>query len=501
MSEAFELNQPSPRDGRIGIIDIGSNSIRLVIYDQLKRSPVAIYNEKAMCELGKGLASSGVLYPKGVEMAKETLKRLLAMGRNMEITALYVMATAAIRDARDGPEFARWLEKTYDIAVDVISGDKEAKLGAYGICSAIHKPRGLTGDLGGGSMELVWVEDGQHLSQRVSLPLGSLRMIDESRGDRGKLKKLIDKRFEELAWLDEHKGANFYAVGGSFRALAKMHLNKTGYPLRILHEYTVDAREFAGFAHDIAAMPDEKLEKFPGAATKRIPALPGAAMVLERIIDIARPKQIIFSTSGIREGYLYEKLSPYIRQQDGLIASCTEFATKAGRTTAYANELFTWMYPLVLHETEEQRRLRFAFCLLSDIALHIHPEYRAEWAFQRILCSALTGLSHRERVTLALALYHRYQSRLKESLPALALIKDKDHAWAKLAGSVTNLAYALSGGIAGNLHKTILSAKDGVVELQLSDSMEEVMGDIVQKRIDGVDEAYKGYIKTNLRSL
>lgn len=502
MSESFELNQPSPRDGRIGIIDIGSNSIRLVIYDQLKRSPVPIYNEKAMCELGKGLASSGVLYPKGVELAKATLKRLLAMGRNMEITALYVMATAAVRDAKDGPEFTRWLEKTYDIAVDTISGDKEAKLGAYGICSSMYKPQGITGDLGGGSMELVWVENGQ-LSHRVSLPLGSLRMIDESKGDRGKLKKLIEKRFDELSWLDEHKGANFYAIGGSFRALAKMHLAQSNYPLRLLHEYTVDAKEFSDFAHDIADMPDDKLEKFPGVVPKRIPALPGAAMVIERLIDIARPKQIIFSTSGIREGYLYEKLSPYIRNQDGLIASCTEFATKAGRTTAYANELFTWMYPLVLHETEEQRRLRFAFCLLSDIALHIHPEYRAEWAFHRILYSALTGLTHRERVTLALALYHRYQFKLKEEWPALKLVREKDRSWAKMMGTVANLAYHLSGNIAGNLHKTILSVKagGGGVELQFSPGAEDVMGDAVQKRIDGTDEAYKGYVKMHLKPL
>jgi exopolyphosphatase/guanosine-5'-triphosphate,3'-diphosphate pyrophosphatase len=494
MPQTFEHTQPSVRDGRIGIIDIGSNSIRLVVYDQLKRSPVPIYNEKVMCALGKGLASSGVLNPDGVKLGKDTLRRLLAMGRNMEITSLYVMATAAVRDAKDGPEFTKYLEDTYDIEIDVISGDKEAKLGAHGVAASMHKPEGITGDMGGGSLELVWVSGG-HLTHHTSTPLGSLRMIDESKGDRGKLRKLIDKRFDELTWLDDHKAPNFYAIGGSFRALAKMHLTAADYPLRILHEYTVDAKPFLKFVREIAHMSDDKMAKYPGVAAKRIPALPGAAMVLERIIETAKPECIVFSTSGIREGYLYEKLSPYVRNQDGLLASCTEFATKSGRTTAYANELFTWMYALVKNETESERRLRFAFCLLSDIALHIHPEYRAEWAYQRIVFSSLTSLTHRERVMLALALYHRYQFKRKENWPTLSLLSNVDMAWSKLVGSAANLGYHLSGSISGNLHNTVIGVAKGGVSLEFSDAMKDVMGDAVQKRIDGVDEAAKEYNK------
>src|SRR5690606_20130273 len=130
-------------------------------------------NEKVMCALGKGLAASGVLNPDGVEMAKLALRRFISMGHNMEVSDLYVMATAAVRDAKDGASFARYLEDTYDIEVDIISGKKEAKLGAYGVCSSMYKPKGITADLGGGSMELVWVDDG-HIADHTSLPLGSL---------------------------------------------------------------------------------------------------------------------------------------------------------------------------------------------------------------------------------------------------------------------------------------------------------------------------------------
>ncbi|MBY0408335.1 MAG: Ppx/GppA family phosphatase, partial [Rickettsiales bacterium] len=444
----LEASDQPFRDGRIGIIDIGSNSIRLVVYDQQKRSPVPIYNEKVMCALGKGLATTGLLNPEGVVMARTALQRFLALGRNMEITSLHVMATAAIRDAKDGPAFAAYLEKTYEIDVDIIPGKKEAKLGAYGVCASMYKPQGLTGDLGGGSLELVHLDEG-HITEHASILLGSLRMIDESKGDRTTLRKLIEKRFDDLAWLEKQKSEDFFAIGGSFRALAKMHMTAGNYPLRILHEYRVDSKSFLSFVREIARMSPEKLEKYPGSAKNRVPALPGAAIVLEHILTRARAESIVFSASGIREGYLYEKLSPYIRNMDGLIASCSEFAVKGGRSTSYANELYTWMFPLISNENDKDRRLRLAFCLLSDIALHIHPEYRAEWAFHRVLYSALTGLSHRERVKLSLAMYHRYQFKFKETWPALSLLKKGDAEWARLVGSAANLAYHLSGSVAG----------------------------------------------------
>ncbi|MDX1974141.1 MAG: Ppx/GppA family phosphatase [Rickettsiales bacterium] len=489
----FELSVVSSRDGRIGIIDIGSNSIRLVVYDQQKRCPVPIYNEKVMCALGKGLATSGILNPDGIEMAEDALKRFLAMSKNMEVTSLYIMATAAIRDAQDGKSFARLLSDRYHIDIDIISGQKEAKLGAFGVCASIHKPNGITGDLGGGSIELVRVDEG-HIEDHTSLLLGSLRMIDETKGDKDKLRKLIDKRFEEINWLDDHKTSHFYAIGGSFRALAKMHMEHVNYPLKILHEYTVRADEFAKFLASIMELPADKLEKLPGVATKRIPALPGAAMVLEKIIRTAKPKLVVFSASGIREGYLYEKLSPFSREQDGLLTSCHEYATKGGRSTAYANELYTWMQPLVDNETESQGRIRFALCLLTDIALHIHPEYRADWAFHRMLYSALTGISHKERVTLALALYYRYQYKAKADWPALKLIDASDMRWAKLVGSCANLAYHLSGSVAGSLHKTSLEPTGKNIALHLTDGMEDAMGDAIRRRIEVINEGFKSYV-------
>jgi len=484
---------PVREDARIGIIDIGSNSIRLVVYDQYKRTPIPIYNEKVLCELGKGLASSGVLNPAGVEMGKLALRRFVAMGRNMGIAELHIIATAAIRDAKDGHEFTSWLEKTYNVKADVISGEEEARLGAFAVCSSIYKPKGITADLGGGSLELVRVNDGA-ISGHTSLPLGSLRMLDESKGDRDKLRKLIDKRFLEVNWLDDGKTPSIYAIGGSFRALAKMHMVANNYPLQILHEYTVAAKPFLAFVREIADMSIEKIEKYPGSAAKRASALPGAAMVLETLLTASKAENIIFSASGIREGYVYKKLPLRERDEDGLIFSCREFSSRNSRSIEYSKELYGWLQPLLDSEPQYLQRLRLAFCLLSDIALHIHPEYRAQWAFQRLIYSAFTSITHTERTTLALALYHRYQFKLKDEYPQLKLIRNADKAWAKLLGTGANLAYHLSGSISGNLHKTALVVKDKGIALQFVGDMADIMGDSIQKRIDGVNEAYSDYI-------
>ncbi len=483
------------KDGRIGIIDIGSNSIRLVVYDRNKRSPVPIYNEKVLCALGKGLATSGVLNPDGVVMGKDALRRFIAMGRNMGIASLHVIATAAVRDASDGRDFASWVEKNYNVKVDIISGEEEARLGAFAVCSSVYKPQGITADLGGGSLELVRVDDGK-IEGHKSLSLGSLRMLDESKGDRDKLRKLIEKRFKEINWLGDISAPNIYAIGGSFRALAKMYMVANDYPLQILHEYRVDAKKFLEFVSDISVMSLEKIEKYPGGAAKRAASLPGAAMVLEKLLTESNAEKAVFSASGIREGYVYELLPSKERGDDALLFSCNEFASRNGRDAEYGHELFEWMQPLLSKgENDSEKRLRMAFCQLSDIAIHIHPEYRAQWAFGRIIYSAFTSITHTERVTLALALYHRYQFKLKEDYPPLKLIGSAEKYWAKLLGTSANLAYHLSGSITGNLGKTSLMTKGSNVSLQLVGDMADLMGESIQKRIDGVNEAYRDYIR------
>lgn len=481
--------------GRVAVVDIGSNSIRLVVYDGLKRAAVPLYNEKVLCQLGRGLAATGRLNPEGVQLARLGLARFFALARNMGVSSLEVMATAAVRDASDGREFAREIEEAHGVSVDIISGEREAMLGALGISASIHKPGGIMGDLGGGSLELVRLE-GDAQRERITLPVGPLRLIDECGGSRGKMARAIAGRLEQVSWLDGANPPSFYAIGGSFRAIARLHMDACNYPLRVLHEYRVSAPEFAGFAEALARLSPEKLAKMPGLPAKRAPAIPPAAMILSEVIARARPESIVFSASGIREGYLFEKLPAHIRLEDGLLSTCTEIATKSGRSTAYAEELLRWMSPLFGHERAEEERLRVAFCLISDLAHHLHPEYRADWAMQRVLQSSFTSLSHAERAALSLAMYHRYQYKLpKYEADVLALIGARARAWARLSGTCANLAYHLSGSIPGTLRDTALRREKGGVALDLRESAAALVGEAVRKRVGGVKEAFEEWVK------
>lgn len=485
---------PSSAQGRIAVVDIGSNSIRMVVYDQTRRAPAALYNEKVMCQLGKGLAITGKLNPEGVVMAREAIARYLALVKVMEVTELQVFATAAVRDASDGESFAKSLERKHNIHIDIISGKREAKLGAYGVLSSIYQPAGITGDLGGGSMELVALHEG-HIDEQVTLPIGPLRLIDESGGNLATIEKNVAKAFAKVNWLKQAPCPRFYAIGGGFRTLARIHMEVTQSPLSIVHEYTVKPKPMLTFLEEFLALPVERISTMAGVSVKRAPALPATAIVLKHVIETLKPAEIMFSASGIREGFLYEKLSPFVRDEDVLIAGCTDFASKVGRSAAFSHEMAEWMAPIITKEPAHFERLRLAFCLLYDVARYIHPEYRAVWSYHRILQSGFNGLTHKERVQLALAIYHRHQFKKKSDLKGLSLLSAKEKSWALLVGSMANLAYHLSGGIAGTLPAIKLEITKQKLQLKLPKSLEDLMGDAVKKRLAAAEDAYAEWVR------
>jgi len=481
-------------DGRLGVIDIGSNSIRLVVYDAIKRAPLPLFNEKIFCGLGKGLATSGKLNPEGIKLAEDCIKRFLALVRMMDVVELQILATAAVRDAEDGAAFVEALERKYRINITVISGKKEARLAANGVFSSVYRPEGLAGDLGGGSIELIGLEGG-NITEQTTLPIGPLRLFDISKGDKDKMKKLISEAMDAERWLEHAHPPHFYAIGGSFRAIAHIHMAEEKYPLDIVHHYTIKNGPMRKLLKNIMNASPQEIAKMAGAPAKRSEALIPASMVLEHILDLTNPVDIIFSASGIREGYLYEKLSPGLRGEDPLLASCTDLASQSGRVPGFARELFAWMSPLFEEETETDKRLRFAACILSEIAWRIHPEYRAEWSFFRILQSTLTGLAHNERVTLALGVYHRYQFKLKHDWKVLNLVKDRDLAWARTVGTAANLAFQLSGGMAGNLGKVTLSLSKHELEVAFAEEVQDLMSDTIRKRVEGLGDAFRAFSK------
>ncbi|MEI7669480.1 MAG: Ppx/GppA family phosphatase [Pseudomonadota bacterium] len=481
-------------EGRLGVIDIGSNSVRLVVYDAIKRTPLPLFNEKIFCGLGKGLAITGKLNPEGVKLAEGCIKRFLALVHIMDVVELQIIATAAVRDASDGAEFVENLERKFRINITVISGKKEAQLAASGIFSSIYKPEGLAGDLGGGSIELISLQQGG-LANQTTIPIGPLRIIDNSKGDKTKMAKIINDALDNEKWLPQTKYQHFFAIGGSFRAIARIQMAREKYPLEIVHHYSIKNAPMRKLLKEIINSTPQQLEKMPGVPSKRVESLIPAALVLERILDIINPEDVIFSSYGIREGYLFEKLSPYLRNEDPLIASCTDLANQNGRVPGYARELFNWMTPIFEKESEIQKRLRFAACILSEVAWRIHPEYSAGWAFSRIIQSNLIGLSHSERVTLALVLFHRHQYKLKNISPIMGLLGDNEKNWARLIGTLSNLAFLLSGAMSGNLENVPISASKNKLSIDFIGEAKDLRSDAIDKKIENAGDSFKQYMK------
>lgn len=480
-------------DGKVGILDIGSNSVRLVVYDGMKRVPMPIFNEKSMCELGKHVALTGRLNPEGVEMAKIAIARFLTLARVMDVVEIYILATAAIRDAEDGKAFVKEIEAVHGVNVKIISGVQEARLAAKGVLASLFNPSGLVGDLGGGSFELVRLHD-KRLYQQATLPLGALRLKDDCGDDIDKASARVTAHFEELKWLQDYEFDTFYAVGGSFRALAHIQLLERDYPLEVLHAYEVNAVDMLSFLRTFITLPPEKIAELPGSSRKRSAYLRFAAVALGEILTHTGVKKVVFSTAGIREGFLYDQLSPYVKQEDGLIACCVDLASQNGRVESYARDLFHWMTPAFRDETDEMQRLRFACCVLSEFAWRIHPQYRAEWQFTRIIQSSISGMNHKERIMLALALYHRHTLNTKLDTRVLELLSRKQVQWCVAIGRALSAGFALSGGVAGILPKIPLSCTPKQkVKVSPDEDLQDLYTDVVKKRVEGFEESLKAW--------
>ena len=477
------------------VIDIGSNSIRMVVYHAPVRVPMPLFNEKYFCALGHGLSQTGKLNPDGATLALKAMARFVTMARRLKVAHMTVLATAAIRDARDGAAFVSAIESRHQLSVTILSGEEEARLAALGVLASFHDPVGITVDLGGGSMELAYIEH-DHIEKQSSFEIGALRLLDESNGNIKTMQQIINQHLKQVDWLEGAHAHTLYAVGGSFRTIAKMHMKKVHYPLSILHEYALSASTIERIAYQFRHMPPDEIGKLPGVPEERSATLLPAALVLQQLVRKSKAQRVLFSVSGIREGMLFSGLDSAQQQRDPLVASARDLAALAGRKGHYAQELFEWMQPLFPLESPARARLRMALCILSELAWTIDPNFRGEWAFLRVIQSAIKGITHAERITLGLALYHRYQQKWKLQRPEISLISEEDKAWARGVGMAANLAFHLSGGKGGNLFHARLqrvetSSDEPLVVLELDDEAAPLRTATVEKRLDGLGSTLK----------
>lgn len=472
----------------IAVIDIGSNSVRLVIYEGLTRAPTPIFNEKVLAGLGREVQSTGLLASDAVEKALAALRRFRALCDTGGVKRLWCVATAACRDAENGPEFIAKAERICRKQISVLSGEREAKLSALGVVSGLYKPDGIVGDLGGGSLELVEVR-GHKVTRGVTLPLGSLALQDLSEKSVKKADKIVRKALAAEPLLKQGEGRTFYAVGGTWRALARLHMWQTGYPLHVMHGYVIPAREALEFSRLVHRVNPDILSRIEMVNEARRSLLPYAALVMEHIVRIARPKEIVISALGVREGLLYSELPAHERAKDGLIAAAQELNLLRSRSPIHGEELIHWtdrfMVSSGLDETAEERRLRHAACLLADIGWRAHPDYRGEQSLNIIANAAFVSVDHAGRTFLALAVFFRHVGLVDDELSPhvreLASARMLDRA--RVLGASLRVAYLASASMPGVLPYTPMVVERGKLKLKLHGKFSALAGERLFNRL------------------
>ena len=450
-----------------------------------------IFNEKAVLRLGRGLQTTGRLNEEGMAQALTVMHRYHAVARAMGAQPFEVLATAAVRDADNGPAFVEALrDRLPNVPIHILSGVEEAAYSADGMLCGIPTADGVLADIGGGSLEVVRLIDGTR-GPSQTLRLGVIRLAERSAGDPVRARAIAEEDLQSLPWLGEAAGRDLYLVGGAWRALARIHMAQTGYPLNMVHHYTIGREEARDLTGLISTAPKKVLERLPGAPRRRIDDLPFAAVALRRLLRVTAVRRVIFSASGLREGWFMRRMPREIQQQDPLLSAAWELAARHGRDPSLPPALVEWTQPLFPRETATAGKLREAMCWMSDIGSHDHPEFRAEQAFLRVLRQPGVGLDHHSRAFLALAVALRYEAESDAAFlrPSRLLLDIETANRAEVLGIALRLAYTLSAGTKDLLAGTRLRVEGSRLVLLLRENSGVFAGESVIRRLERLAQA------------
>lgn len=481
----------APRD--VAAIDIGSNSVRMVLYRLEGRAIWTVFNEKVLAGLGRDLSATGALSVEGAAQALTALKRFAAVIDGVQPAHTFVAATAAVREASDGPSFCDTVAAETGLKIRVLSGEEEARYAALGVLAGIPSAEGVAADLGGSSLELVRIENGV-VGRGVTLPLGPFAMTDGKGFDEARRREDIQKRLKPAG---EFKTDTLYAVGGAWRTLAQVHMDVTGYPLHIVHQYVIGAEEMRETARLVARQSKASLEKWPGLSRKRAETLPHAALVLDGLIDRLGLKSIVLSAWGVREGLLYESMDAATAAADPLLAGSSALGARQGISPTLPGALRAWIEPLITalppaFDRERDGVLADAACRLADLGARLHPDHRVELAFDQVLRAPVPGQTHAERAFLATAINARYggPAATPEPTAITRLLSEEQRQSARALGLAIRLACDLSGRSAQLLVNARATVKGGVLSLGAADGYADVLlGEQTRRRGKALAEA------------
>jgi exopolyphosphatase/guanosine-5'-triphosphate,3'-diphosphate pyrophosphatase len=486
------FDDPSARAlSRVGVVDVGSNSVRMVVFDGAARSPAYFYNEKIMCGLGKGLAETGHLNPQGRVRALSALRRFAMLAEGMQIDPLTVVATAATREASDGLEFQADVLRETGLKLHVIDGDEEARLSAQGVLLGWPEAKGIVCDIGGNSMELARIGDGK-VGKRVSTPLGPFRLQQvstDAKQRRAHIAKILKAVQADL----KSTGERIYLVGGSWRVIARLDMERRNYPLTVLHEYRMSPKGLEDTLDWLAVADLPVLRGRTGTSAERMELVPLACEVLREILAVFRPSEIDVSAYGIREGLLFEHMAEKLRARDPLIEAARMAEMVQARIPGFGKKLFEFLQPLFPDASKERLRLIKAACLLHDTTWRAHPDFRAEACFDNATRANLGGLDHPGRVFLGLSLLHRYKNSRSGSRlePMFRLLSEDEIQAAEVLGKAMRFGAMFSIGDPAKAGRLAWQAKKRVLELELTPAGEALFGEVAQARFQSLAIALK----------
>lgn len=486
--------QRALRDGEnAAVIDVGSNSVRLVVYRIDGRAMTPILNEKVMAGLGRDLARTGKLAPAGIDAAARAIRRFSLLLDATGVESVFAVGTAAVREARDGPAFAKEVESATGISLRILDGDEEARLSALGVSAGAPDAKGIVGDLGGASLELIEISP-KGPGRGETFPLGPLTLADDDGFDYGRVSKAVEKGLASTKLLGKRAG-DFYAVGGAWRALGRIDMTMRNHPLGVLHYYEMSRGEVLKLADVVRKQSRRSLEKLEEAAAKRSETLPYAAVVLERLMIEGQFERVIISAFGLREGVLIERMSEAALREHPLIAAAEALAGRWSRSSEFGVALEEWMAPMFkgqpyVFPEKRERVLRGAAARLADVGGPLHPDQRIEIMFDLILRAPLAAISHEERAFLAAAIHHRYTKAQPHHADAyLRLLSEEQQSAAAALGAALRLGAHISGRSETLLASFEVEAVDGKLLLRVKKKVSELATDAALRRLDAAAQA------------
>ncbi len=475
------------QDNYFAVLDVGSNSVRFVVFSSITRTPDIVFNEKVLCGLGKDVGTTGAMDQESMDEAIIAMRRFSALSIQMQVRNIYAFATAAVRDASNGSAFIEQIKISTGFDVDVISGQEEARLAALGVISGNPHACGIVGDLGGGSLELARVCNGK-VYECISLPIGSLRLKHQTAGNYDVFTAIVKDALKSVSWLTKYQGETLYIVGGAWRNIARLLLIKNDEPISVIHGYSVTSASMKSFVNSLTK---GNIKEYPNKKiipAKRRDILPEAAYVLKKIISMSKIETVNVSSFGVREGINFDRLDNKKKILDPLLNQSLSVAKERCRFPEHGSILYHWIKPIFPTQAEDHAqldRLNRAVCILSDIAWRAHPDYKAERAVELALHGRWLDVSHHDRAYMGVALNQAYGGRFDAPYikDVLGLLSSRNKSLAMALGAALRLAQRLSGGTLNVLAISKLRLDKAKIILVIDTKYRDLYGSIVTRRL------------------